>query len=85
MLHKVMLTLRALRTLQFETLQKVTVGEISKRSRMSYSSVRRYLQTALNSELVDCEMQDYKKTGKRVFWLTEKGIDWLIGYRELGI
>lgn len=85
MLHKVMFTLRTLRTFRFEGLQVATVGEIAKRAKMPYSSVRRYLQIARNSGLIDCEFLDYKATGKRVFWLTRKGIDWLNGYRELGI
>lgn len=85
MLHKVMIVLRAMRALYFKIWRKMSIGEISRAAKIPYSTTRRLLDKAFNSDLVDCEIVDYKSTGKRVFWLTDKGIDWLASYRELGL
>lgn len=77
MLHRVMVVLKALyrRTIFF--LDPITIGELVRSTGLPYSTVRRRLETAQNSELVDSEIRPYKSTGKRVFWLTEKGMDWV--------
>lgn len=85
MLHKVMWILKVMRSHTILSLEPMTIGELSRISKKPYSSVRRWLEIALNSELVEFDERPYKATGKRVFWITEKGFDWLEGYRELGI
>lgn len=82
-LQKIMRVLKAMSLLYAISPQKMTAGEVSKWTGLPYASVRRYLQCAQNSELVDSELTDYKSTGKHVFWMTGKGLDWLQGYREM--
>lgn len=83
MLHKVMLSLKSLYRLQMLSLEPQTVGELARESKIPYTSLKRNLSRAMNSELVDCELRPYKRTGKYVYWLTDKGIDWVKDYREL--
>lgn len=85
MLHKVMLVLKATLARTIFLLDPITVGEVSRSTKIPYTSVRRYLEIAERSELVESEIRPYKATGKRVYWLTEKGIVWVNGYRELGL
>lgn len=60
-----------------------TVGELSKECKIPYSTTKRRLIMAEKSGLVEWELVDYKSTGKRVFWLTEKGLDWVSNCKEL--
>lgn len=77
MLHRVMVVLKALyrRTIFF--LDPITIGELVRSTGLPYSTIRRRLETAQNSGLVESEIRAYKTTGKRVFWLTEKGLEWV--------
>ena len=63
----------------------VTIGQLSEKTKIPYSTLRRFLTTAENSNLVDCELQPYKSTGRRVFWLNEQGVEWLASWIELGL
>ena len=83
MLHKVMRVLKSMLLLYTISPQKMTAGELQHWLGLSYSSVRRYLEIAQNSGLVDSELMPYKSTGKHVFWITEKGLEWVHSYREL--
>jgi DNA-binding transcriptional ArsR family regulator len=78
-----MVVLKSLYARTIFFLDPVTAGELVRSTKMSYSSVRRYLEIARNSGLIDSEVHPYKATGKHVYWLTEKGIEWVSGYREL--
>jgi len=83
MLHKVMKVIKAMMLLYVISPEKMTVGEIARWTHLPYSSVKRYLEIARNSELVECEKVAYKTTGKYVYWTTEKGLAWLDGYRGM--
>lgn len=83
MLHKVMVVLKTLQAQQIVSGEKVTIGEISRMSKIPKTTVRRLLGIAENSNLVDCETVNYKSTGKRVFWITATGGQWLDGYRSM--
>lgn len=63
--------------------QNCTVGELEKELGIPYSSVKRILEKAENSRLVENQVLPYKSTGKRVFQLTEKGLDWVSCCKEL--
>lgn len=65
--------------------QNMTVGEIAKELKMSYSTVKRRLLLAEKSNLVVSEILPYKATGKRVFWLSEDGLNWVSCYREMSL
>lgn len=60
-----------------------TIGQVSRYSHKPYSTVKRYLEKAEKLGLVESGKVEYKTTGKTVYALTEKGIEFLKSYREL--
>lgn len=83
MLAQVMLILKKLYAVQVLSGENCTVGELSRMSKIPYSTVKRRLRMAKNSDLICEELVSYKTTGKRVFWLTEKGLSWVECSKEL--
>lgn len=83
MLAQVMRILKVLYAHQILMGQNCTVGELSRLTKIPYSTVQRRLQMAEKSELVEQEVVGYKSTGKRVFWLNDKGLSWVECSKEL--
>lgn len=83
MVTKTLFTLKAISLHNVFNDRAATVGEIAKRTGYSKSTARRTLQKLETWGYVRCELQDYKSTGKRVYWLTADGIDWLKNYRSM--
>jgi hypothetical protein len=83
MLHKIMVILAKMRAYYVQRLQPVTIGELARFANKPYSSVKRWLEIAENSGLIESDIRPYKSTGKRVFWLTDKGFVWLDGYKGM--
>ena len=83
MLHKIMAILKTMRNHIVFSFAPMTVGELARWSKKPYSTVKRALEKAEASGLVEKEFRPYKSTGQWVYWITEKGFDWLADYREI--
>lgn len=83
MLAQVVKILKTLYVHQVLMGQNCTVGELAKATKIPYSTVRRRLEMASKSKLVECDVVSYKSTGKRVFWLSESGLSWVADTKEL--
>lgn len=83
MLEKIMYSVRSVKTLCWVHGRSVSVGEVSRYNKIPYSTLRRILTKAEKNGLVRSELVDYKKTGKIVFWVTDKGEEFLKQFREL--
>lgn len=83
MLAQVVRILKQAYAVQVLTGQHLTVGELSRYTKIAPSTVRRRLQMARKSRLVDSEYVGYKSTGKQVFWLTEEGMSFVECAKEL--
>jgi len=85
MLAQVARILKQLYARQILLGQNMTVGELAKELKMSYSTVKRRLLMAEKSGLIVQELLPYKATGKRVFWLSEDGLNWVACYKEMSL
>ena len=83
MLQRLARILKTLYAHQILLGQNCTIGELEKELKIPYSSVKRILERAENSDLVMNQVVPYKSTGKRVFQLTEKGANWVSCCKEL--
>jgi len=52
---------------------QATIGEVEKRINLSRSTIRRHLEALVSDGCLNCEIVEYKSTGKRVYMLTAKG------------
>lgn len=52
-----------------------TIGETAKDAELPKSTVRRHLETLAKEGYLTCEIVSYKSTGKRVYFVTEKGLE----------
>lgn len=65
--------------------QNVTVGEVSRATKIPYSTVKRRLEMAEKNKLICSDVLPYKTTGKRVFWLSEDGVNWVACWQEMAL
>lgn len=83
MLAQVLRILKSIYLAQAGMGQNSTIGEISRSTKIPYSTVKRRLDQAYNSGYVQCEIVSYKTTGKWVFWLTDEGKDFIACSKEM--
>lgn len=85
MIEKMRHTITALKVYDHYFGTKPSVGEVAKCAGLSKSTVKRYLQKAEKLGMCVSETVEYKKTGKTIFEITQSGLDFLSGFRELGL
>lgn len=83
MLAKVMRVLKLLYAHQVLMGENCTVGELSRGTKIPYTTVKRMLEKAEKSQLVEGLVFPYKSTGKRVYSLTPAGLNWVECSKEL--
>jgi hypothetical protein len=83
MLAQVLRLLKHIYAVQVLTGENVTVGELERATKIPYSTIKRRLAQAEKSDLICYEVVSYKSTGKRVFWLSDKGMNFVECSKEL--